>query len=137
MNYTITELKEHNKKARAKNKEFFYVGHYLAEDGNYILKVGTTNNLQRRRAEHNRAYKATPNHPMTPGSSFEYDWFIPLSKYNTIRTEDKTKERFKNCGFGEYLDNDRFIFAEKPAEIEITIRKTYQIALGQRAFFLY
>ena len=129
MNYTIKELKKCNEKAKAKNKEFFYVGHYLAESGNYILKVGTTNNLQRRRTEHNRAYRATPNYPIIAGGSFEYDWFIPLSKYNTIRTEDRTKDRFKESGFGEFLDNDRFVFAEKPAEVEITIRKTYTITL--------
>lgn len=74
---------------------------------------------------------------MIAGGSFEYDWFIPLSKYNTIRTEDRTKDRFKESGFGEFLDNDRFVFAEKPAEVEITIRKTYTITLEQRVIFLF
>ena len=32
-------------------KEFLYVGHYIDTDGNYILKIGTTNDLRRRAAE--------------------------------------------------------------------------------------
>ena len=37
-----------------REKEYLYVGHYIDKDGNYILKVGTTNDLERRRKEHNR-----------------------------------------------------------------------------------
>ena len=33
-------------------KEFLYVGHYIDIDGNYILKIGTTNDLKRRQTEH-------------------------------------------------------------------------------------
>jgi hypothetical protein len=29
------------------NKEYLYVGHYIDDEGNYILKVGTTNDLER------------------------------------------------------------------------------------------
>lgn len=39
------------------NKEFLYVGHYIDVLGNYILKVGTTNDLARRQKEHTRNYK--------------------------------------------------------------------------------
>lgn len=121
--------KEFIKKAQKNSKEFFYIGHYLAESGEYVLKVGTTNNLDRRRAEHNRAYRKTPNSPMAVGTEFEYDWAIPLSKYNTLRTEDRTKAKLIAEGVGRYLNNDRFIFAEKPTEINITVRKTYTITL--------
>lgn len=31
-------------------KEYLYVGHYIDAQGNYILKIGTTNDLARRRA---------------------------------------------------------------------------------------
>jgi hypothetical protein len=30
-----------------KDKEFLYVGHYIDTDSNYILKIGTTKNLER------------------------------------------------------------------------------------------
>ena len=115
--------------AERTGKEFYYVGHYIDADGNYVLKPGTTNDLQRRRTQHNSAYRKTPNHPMMPGTEFVYDWFIPLSKYNTLRVEDRMKDFFQEQGFGEYLNNDRFIFAVKPAEVRITIRKTYVIKL--------
>lgn len=117
------------RKQQEKGKEFYYVGHYIDIIGNYVLKPGTTNDLLRRYREHNRAYQRTPNHPMADGTTFEYDWFIPLSKYNTLRVEDRVKDLFKSAGFGEYLNNDRFVFAENPKEIEITVRKTYKIAL--------
>ena len=34
-------------------KEYLYVGHYIDTKGNYILKVGTTNNLKNRQRQHN------------------------------------------------------------------------------------
>ena len=114
---------------KLKDKEFLYVGHYIDKFGNFVLKVGTTNNLNRRRKEHNRAYQKTPHHPLAEGNEFEYDWYLPLSKYNTLRYEDKTKELWKALGFGVYLNNDRFVCAEKPPAVEITIRKTYKISL--------
>lgn len=43
-----------------KNKEFLYVGHYYDENGVYILKIGTTNDLKRRQQEHTRNYKKSP-----------------------------------------------------------------------------
>lgn len=110
-------------------KEFLYIGHYLDILGNFILKIGTTNDLDRRRKEHTRNYRRTPNHPMPADGEFIYDWFIPLSKYNTLRYEDKTKEIWKTLGFGEYLNNDRFVCAVKPTEVEVKIRKVYKISL--------
>ena len=112
------------------NKEYLYVGHYIDDEGNYILKVGTTNNLERRRKEHTRKYHKTPNYPLPLDSEFEYDWHIALSKYNTLRYEDKTKARWQEDNIGEYVRNDRFMCgADKPEYVEITIRKTYVIPL--------
>lgn len=112
------------------NKEFLYVGHYYDIDGVYILKVGTTNNLKRRQSEHNRAYrKPSTHHRMADDCRFTYDWHLPLSKYNTLRFEDKTKDNWKNLEFGTYLDNDRFVCPTKPEKVYITIRKTYEIVL--------
>ena len=129
--YSIKEAKAPLKAERffIMEKEFLYVGHYIDTNGTYILKVGTTNNLKRRQSEHNRAYRRTPHHPMPSANNFVYDWYLPLSKYNTLRFEDKTKEVWKALGLGEYVNNDRFVFEEKPTEVEVTIRKTYKISL--------
>ena len=110
-------------------KEFLYVGHYPDIFGKYVLKIGTTNNLERRRKEHTRNYRKSAHNRMPIDEEFLYDWYIPLSKYNTLRFEDKIKELWKALGFGEYVSNDRFVFAEKPTEVEIKIRKVYKILL--------
>ena len=63
---------------------------------------------------------------------FKYDWHLKLSKYNTLRYEDKTKNKWKDENIGEYVRNDRFNCGKrKPAYVEITIRKTYIIPLGE------
>lgn len=112
-----------------KNKEFLYVGHYIDTEGNYILKIGTTNNLARRRREHTRTYKESKNYQMPKEAQFEYDWHLPLSKYNTLRYEDKNRQAWQEMGFGEFVRNDRFCCQEKPVMVEVSIRKTYQIYL--------
>lgn len=112
-------------------KEFLYVGHYIDVDGNFVLKVGTTDDLKRRQKEHNiyYAHKAKKCR-MAKNSNFEYDWHLPLSKYNTLRFEDKTKAAWRNLEIGKYINNDRFILAEVPEFVEITIKKTYKIKLA-------
>lgn len=111
-------------------KEFFYIGHYIDRAGRYILKIGTTDNLDRRRKEHNRNYaKATSENGFADGQEFIYDWYIPLSKYNTLRVEDRTRESFIFCGFGEFIRNDRFAFIEKPSRVFIGVKKVYEILL--------
>ena len=113
----------------SKNKEFLYVGHYIDTDGNYMLKIGTTNDLNRRQTEHTRNYRRAKQFTMPSDSQFVYDFYIPLSKYNTIRFEDRTRERWQNEGIGEFVRNDRFRCDIKPDFVEITIRKTYKIPL--------
>lgn len=110
-------------------KEFLYVGHYRDTDGHYILKIGTTNDLNRRRKEHTRNYRRNKTNTLPSGEEFEYDWFLPLSKYNTIRYEDKNRKKWQEENIGVFVRNDRFMCAEKPKEVEITIRKTYKISL--------
>lgn len=123
------EEKKIVEKATRDGKEFFYIGHYIDVFGRYILKPGTTNDLRRRRSEHNSDYKTSPSAQIADGTYFVYDWFIPLSKYNTRRIEDRVKDHYKEIGFGVYLDNDRFIFEEKPKSCFVTIRNTYEITL--------
>lgn len=103
------------------------MGYYFDVDDTFVLKVGTTNDLERRRKEHTRNYKKSPHHPMPQEREFNYLWSLPLSKYNTLRYEDKTKEEWKQMELGEYIRNDRFVCEEIPEEVEITIRKTYKI----------
>ena len=110
-------------------KEYLYVGFYRDINDKYILKIGTTNNLKRRRTEHNRAYRTSPNNQMKQESSFEYLWTLKLSKYNTLRFEDLNKALWQSSGVGEFVRNDRFVLEKIPEFVEIKIRKIYQIAL--------
>lgn len=113
-----------------KNKEFLYVGHYIDKEGNYILKIGTTNDLKRRASEHTRHYRKSPNYTLPQGERFVYDWYHKLSKYNTLRFEDSNRERWKEMGIGEFVRNDRFRCDRRPSKISIKIRKEYFIELG-------
>lgn len=110
-------------------KEFLYIGHYIDENGNYILKIGTTNNLDRRKQEHTRNYRKSEQYRMPKNCTFLYDWFLPLSKYNTLRYEDKNRENWKNENIGKFVRNDRFCCETKPDFVQIKIKKIYKIAL--------
>ena len=114
------------------DKEWLYVGHYIDINGNYILKVGTTNDLKRRRTEHTRNYKKSPNYTMPADGTFEYDFYIPLSKYNTLRYEDKNRALWQEQNIGEFVRNDRFFCETKPNFVEIRIKKTYIVQLAQK-----
>lgn len=67
--------------------------------------------------------------PMPRSETFAYDWHLKLSKYNTLRYEDETRAKWQEENIGEYVRNDRFLCAEKPTEVEVTIRKTYKVEL--------
>lgn len=110
-------------------KEFLYVGCYLDENDDFILKVGTTNNLERRKAEHTRNYRKADKHKLIGKREFVYLWHLPLSKYNTLRFEDKTRQRWQDEKIGEYVRNDRFVCKQIPERVEVTIRKTYTIEI--------
>ena len=110
-------------------KEFLYVGHYVDTEGEYILKIGTTNDLKRRAGEHNRNYKRAKQYTMPKNSEFIYDFSIPLSKYNTLRYEDKNRAKWQDENIGEFVRNDRFCCRTKPNKVFITIRKVYEVIL--------
>ena len=93
------------------------------------MKIGTTNDLKRRAAEHTRNYKKSPDFTMPKDGSFQYDWWLKLSKYNTIRYEDKNREAWKAANIGEYIRNDRFYCEQPPELVNIQIRKMYHIPL--------
>ncbi len=111
-------------------KEFLYIGRYIDTDGNCILKIGTTNDLERRRKEHTRNYRKSPKYTMPPTETFEYDWHLKLSKYNTTRYEDLNRDRWKEEEIGDFVRNDRFnCGASFPQMVTIKIKKTYEIML--------
>lgn len=111
-------------------KEFLYVGYYVDTNGKFVLKIGTTNDLERRAKEHTRNYRRAKRHTMPTDSVFKYLWSLPLSKYNTIRFEDSNRELWKNLGIGEFVRNDRFVLATVPKSVPVKIRKTYEVALS-------
>lgn len=110
-------------------KEYFYVGYYVDINGKFVLKIGTTNDLKRRQTEHTRNYHRAKTHTLPSESKFLYLWYKPLSKYNTLRIEDRTREQLKELRQGEFVRNDRFVFDTPPDFVEIHIRKTYKIPI--------
>lgn len=128
--FSRKEVKKLKLRPAPKGKEWLYIGHYIDIFGRYILKIGTTNDLVRRAAEHTRNYHKAKSYTLPPDSEFSYDWFIPLSKYNTVRFEDKTREEWQKIGVGVFVRNDRFNCGKrKPDTVKVTIRKTYEIKL--------
>lgn len=122
-------LEKWQKNAEKNGKEFLYVGHYIDTNGNYMLKIGTTNELKRRQQEHERNYKKAKAHTMPKDGKFEYDFVLPLGKYNTTRYEDKNRENWQKKEIGTFVRNDRFVCKNKPKSVEITVKKTYKIDL--------
>ena len=110
-------------------KEYLYVGFYVDINDNYILKIGTTNDLARRAKEHTRNYRRAKHYTMPAEATFEYLWSLPLFKYNTVRYEDLNRQRWIENQIGEFIRNDRFLLVEKPVSVAVKIRKTYEIAL--------
>lgn len=111
-------------------KEFLYVGHYVDTDGQYVLKIGTTNDLNRRQTEHTRNYRRAKRHTLPKSGQFKYDWYLRLSKYNTLRYEDDTRTAWQDSGIGQFVRNDRFVCEVKPTKVKVTVRKTYEIELA-------
>lgn len=111
------------------NKEFLYVGYYVDQEKQIILKIGTTNDLDRRQKEHTRNYRRAKILTLPQDKEFQYLWHLPLSKYNTLRYEDRNRENWKNLGIGEFVRNDRFILQKSIEIVPVQIRKTYNIKL--------
>ena len=111
-------------------KEFLYIGRYNDTCGNIILKIGTTNNLDRRQKEHTRSYRKSKTHTMPENESFEYIFSLALSKYNTLRFEDKNRQSWIDNNIGEFVRNDRFVISADLTEVVLKIRKEYHIPLN-------
>ena len=110
---------------------YVYVGHYTDIDGNYILKVGTTNNIRRRTCEHTAAYKEKKKYQMPKDGQFVMDWYRPVSYKNSIKTEDRTRQAWKNEGIGKFIPKDRFnCGATPPRQVKVKIRKEWIVDLS-------
>ena len=114
-----------------RGSNYVYVGHYTDIDGNYILKVGTTNNIRRRTCEHTAAYKEKKKYQMPKDGQFVMDWYRPVSYKNSIKTEDRTRQAWKNEGIGKFIPKDRFnCGATPPRQVKVKIRKEWTIDLS-------
>ena len=114
-----------------KGSNYVYVGHYTDIDGNYILKVGTTNNIRRRTCEHTAAYKEKKKYQMPKDGQFVMDWYRPVSYKNSIKTEDRTRQAWKNEGIGKFIPKDRFnCGATPPRQVKVKIRKEWIVDLS-------
>ena len=114
-----------------RGSNYVYVGHYTDIDGNYILKVGTTNNIKRRTCEHTAAYKEKKKYKMPKDGQFVMDWYRPVSYKNSIKTEDKTRQAWKNEGIGQFIPKDRFnCGANPPRQVKVKIRKEWIVDLS-------
>ena len=114
-----------------RGSNYVYVGHYTDIDGNYILKVGTTNNIRRRTCEHTAAYKEKKKYQMPKDGQFVMDWYRPVSYKNSIKTEDRTRQAWKNEGIGQFIPKDRFnCGAKPPRQVKVKIRKEWTIDLS-------
>ena len=114
-----------------RGSNYVYVGHYTDIDGNYILKVGTTNNIRRRTCEHTAAYKEKKKYQMPKDGKFVMDWYRPVSYKNSINTENRTRQAWKNEGIGQFIPKDRFNCGASPArQVKVKIRKEWTIDLS-------
>ena len=114
-----------------RGSNYVYVGHYTDIDGNYILKVGTPNNIKRRTCEHTAAYKGKKKYQMPKDGQFVMDWYRPVSYKNSIKTEDRTRQAWKNEGIGQFIPKDRFnCGATPPRQVKVKIRKEWIVDLS-------
>lgn len=67
---------------------------------------------------------------MPKESSFEYVWWHPLSKYNTLRFEDRNRLLWQGLNIGKYIRNDRFCCTSRPKVVPIHIRKEYLVPVS-------
>lgn len=114
-----------------RGSNYVYVGHYTDIDSNYILKVGTTNNIRRRTSEHTATYKEKKKYQMPKDGQFVMDWYRPVSYKNSIKTEDRTRQAWKNEGIGKFIPKDRFnCGATPPRQVKVKIRKEWIVDLS-------
>lgn len=122
--------------AATETKEFFYIGiaHTLKEHYR-IIKIGTTNDLTRRRGEHRR--KSDYKNPNFSLNDFEYVQTFALAKSTTLALESSIREQLREMIEQDevFQKNDRFIIMHnEEIQIHVTIRsKIYKIIIPENA----
>lgn len=109
------------KKKLPQGGERFYILilHYPDE---LMLKIGTTNNPERRLYELLGSYKV----------DITVCWVSPkYTKSTTIIAEDRVREMFKTFDNWEWIRLDRFIIPNDTKEVTFKIRKEYTIELNK------
>ena len=114
-----------------RGSNYVYGGNYTDIDGNYILKIRTTNNFRRRTFDHTYAYKEKKKYQMPKDGHFVMDWYRPVSYKNSINTENRTRQAWKNEGIGKFIPKDRFnCGATPPRQVKVKIRKEWTVDLS-------
>lgn len=98
------------------------------ENGNRVIKIGTTNNMLRRMKEHENYFA---DKDTKQKAKIYVLWFHKVkSKYTTLRVEDENKEEWKGNLNYTYIRNDRFVVPEWVDKINVKIRKNYEVNLN-------
>jgi hypothetical protein len=93
---------------------------YFVRIGQDVYKIGTACNILRRMIQHCKYYD----------SEIYILWISPvLSKYTTLRIEDRQKDYWKTLEGFTHVPNDRFYFPEWITSITIKVKKEYKIDL--------
>ena len=90
----------------------------IGDPSENLYKIGTTNNIRRRMAQHERYYQKPVTVLWTSN---------PYSKYTTLRIEERTIEKWKQMEGFQYIRNDRFIIDPSIHKISIKVRKKWEI----------
>lgn len=112
-----------------RGSNYVYVGHYTDIDGNYILKVGTTNNIKRRTYEHTATYKRKKKYQMPKDERFVMD-SRPELILRSISLEEITRNELiltfngNRGNLTKNTDKLNYIFFEKNVKI-LTITRAH------------
>ncbi len=99
-------------------KKYVLYNIYIGSKKLNYIKIGTTNNPERRFKEISKYYD----------SDIIVNWISPpMTKYSALRFEDRFKEEKKSKGW-LFVPNDKFIKPVRVKEEKIKIRKEYEFS---------
>lgn len=68
---------------------------------------------------------------MPKDGKFVMDWYRPVSYKNSINTENRTRQAWKNEGIGQFIPKDRFnCGTTPPRQVKVKIRKEWIVDLS-------
>lgn len=102
---------------KPKNTDYIYFIR-IGGQKSRLYKIGTTNNVKKRMAQHRRYY----------GTEVEIIWVSPAySKWTTLRVEAKMIDLWKTLEGFEHIRNDRFVISPEINQVVIKVRKDYVV----------